>query len=243
MKIVIMSTDTFHHRYFINNIHSVFGVYGVFYETEYIKFHYDISSPFANDEKKFEEDNFFKGVSKDTPTSLYSKRIPSVNIPEFVKEVKEIGADLGIVFGCGRIRPHLLSVFPKGIINIHRGISTLYRGLDSDLWAIYHGDFDNLGVTLHYIEEGLDTGGILSVRSICYTPADKIYHLRYKSTVMATDMMLDLLSRIKEEKKIDLMPGGKGRYYSAMPAVFKPICMKKFERYIKNRFTENAHRQ
>ena len=36
-----------------------------------------------------------------------------------------------------------------------------YRGLDSDLWAIYHRDYKNIGVTIHMVDSELDTGEIL----------------------------------------------------------------------------------
>ena len=51
---------------------------------------------------------------------------------------------------------------PKiGTINIHRGYAQSYRGLDSDLWAIYNEEFDKIGVTLHYVDEKLDNGRII----------------------------------------------------------------------------------
>lgn len=241
MRIVILSTDTPHHVYFINRIAPLFDVRAVFYETEKAIFNYDVSSPFAEEEKKFEAENFFKNVPASLPETISLHLVRSVNSLDFADLAEKYGAELAVVFGCGRIKPHVIDIFKNRMINIHRGISTFYRGLDSDLWAVYNGDFENIGVTLHYVEEALDTGDILAVEKIKYLPGDKIHHLRYKTTLMAADMMEDVLSRFKDGAAMrGVKQEVKGKYYSAMPADLKIICAEKFENYINSRFEEKC---
>ena len=49
----------------------------------------------------------------------------------------------------------------KKIINVHPGIIPTTRGLDSFKWAIYN--LDPLGITLHYIDQRVDSGEVLRV--------------------------------------------------------------------------------
>lgn len=236
MRIVILSTETDHHTYFINRIASEHDVAAVFYETEHARFPYDTASPFSDEEQAFERNHFFKDVSDTVSIAIPVQRVASVNVKEFEERVAPYRAELALVFGCGRIRPHVLPLFSKGIVNVHRGIAPEYRGLDSDLWAIYHSDFSNIGVTLHFVAETLDTGDIVHKEHVSYTAANKIYHLRYKTTIMATDMILDVLTRCEAGTVQSLKQANAGRYYSAMPSVLKPVCMHKFDRFIKQKF-------
>ena len=45
----------------------------------------------------------------------------------------------------------------------HGGLP-LYRGMDVVEWPILMNDFDNIGVTTHFMENGVDTGDILKVK-------------------------------------------------------------------------------
>ena len=74
----------------------------------------------------------------------------------------------------------LFQFFKFGLINVHRGIINKYRGLDSDLWAIYHKDLDNIGVTIHKVDENLDTGKRNRSKKIKnYKKKIKIYQLKF----------------------------------------------------------------
>lgn len=232
MRIVILSTETPHHTYFINHIAAEFGVSAVFYETKPVKFTYDTSSPFGREEAEFEKNNFFKDVPDKVTSSIPTYKVNSVNTPEFKKIAGGLAPDIGLVFGCGRIDQSVFPLFKKGLINVHRGIAIKYRGLDSDLWAIYNDDFGNIGVTLHYVDIALDTGDALAVRHITYSPSDKIWHLRYKTTMMATDMMIDAIKGLLGGEDKRTKQPALGKYYSAMPLAAKVLCKEKFEKYI-----------
>ena len=236
MRIVILSTETIHHTYFINCIVNSFDVVGIFYEIKHIRFPFDTSSPFEDDEKAFENDNFFVDVPNSIPIDLPVHRVQSLNDPEFKEMAQECRADLALVFGCGKIRPHVFPLFKKGLINVHRGIATEYRGLDSDLWAIYHRDFENIGTTLHFVEEKLDTGDIIRMERINYTNKDKIFHLRFKTTLLAADMVADVISEYRRNELNRIKQTKYGRYYSAMPTILKSDCERKFNSYISTKF-------
>lgn len=47
------------------------------------------------------------------------------------------------------------------IYNIHVGYLPNYRGVYGGFWALYNGEIDKVGVTVHLVEAGIDTGGIV----------------------------------------------------------------------------------
>ncbi len=84
----------------------------------------------------------------------------SVNSVEVHQILEEENPDLCLVWGTGILSSKTLSIGPA-FINVHTSILPHYRGTRSEFWQCYHQDFQNLGVTFHYIDKGVDTGGII----------------------------------------------------------------------------------
>lgn len=233
-KIVILSSDTAHHRYFINSI----LIKGIeisccMFETKHVQAPFPTGPLFEKEEERFEEDNFFHNVSRKLPEDLI-REVKTVNSMKSSDWLKQINPDFGIVFGTGKISREVIDLFKDGLVNVHRGISEKYRGLNSDLWAIYHKDYENIGVTIHKVDPLLDTGDIVSQEKMPLKPGMKTHQIRYYTTLIATRLViestLDYLSgdiRHVSQKK-------KGRYYSFMPLELKKIVNEKFNKYCAN---------
>lgn len=72
--------------------------------------------------------------------------------------------DLLVIYGFNWILPPAVFDIPRfGAINIHPSLLPRYRGPAPELWAIRNGDAD-LGVSVHQVDEGVDTGPILASR-------------------------------------------------------------------------------
>jgi len=237
MKFCILTTDTAHHAYFINKIQERFDISYIVYETKGIEFNYDTESKFNSSEDLFESKVFFNGRGPEKiKAPIFS--MSSVNNPIFLDLARKYEVDFAIVFGCGKIKPHVFSLFPEGMINIHRGVVSRYRGLDSDLWAAYNNDFFNIGVTLHYIEEELDAGPVIFEGAIDIPHSCKIYELRARTTFLATTKILEILvKKDKGESVIGTRQNGLGEYYSAMSTEKKEISEKRFNDYAKRKIT------
>ena len=237
MNILILSTISPHHTYFINKIDEVFKVSEVIYESRILNKEYETKSPFQNEEIKYEKRYFFNNRKDKLRDGIKISKIENVNDIQ-VKDLIKKEYDAVIVFGCGKICSRIIEMFNFKIINVHRGIARKYRGLDSDLWAIYNDDYLNIGTTIHFVDEGLDTGDIIFEKKVNFTAFDMIYHLRSKTTDLAIQGVLDFL----RNKKIDNLSKKKqshvGKYYSAMPSSLKEECSKKFKEFIENKFHE-----
>jgi methionyl-tRNA formyltransferase len=74
--------------------------------------------------------------------------------------------DLGLCLGFNEsFDPDLVNYFDHGILKIHLGLLPYYRGADSLAWSIINQE-SAVGVTLHYLDEGLDTGPIVTTQSM-----------------------------------------------------------------------------
>ncbi|MGC8744293.1 MAG: methionyl-tRNA formyltransferase [Verrucomicrobiia bacterium] len=88
----------------------------------------------------------------------------------FLNQLAEIQPNLIVVAAYGQILPRaILDLPPFGCLNVHASLLPKYRGAAPIQWAIINGETET-GVTIMKIDEGMDTGDILTQRS---TPIDQ----------------------------------------------------------------------
>lgn len=88
-------------------------------------------------------------------------RVDSVNSQEAINLIKKNDPDVIIVNGTRIISNEVLCSINVPFINTHMGITPKYRGVHGGYWALANGDSNNCGVTVHLVDKGIDTGGIL----------------------------------------------------------------------------------
>ena len=232
LKIAILSTDTLHHRYFINSvISSKIGIKKIIFEKTSIKSKFKDIDFYRKEENNYEKKNFFKNVSSKLNKDKI-KYFTNINSNKSLKFFSKKKFDLGIVFGTRKINLDLINTFKLGLINIHRGIIHKYRGLESDLWAIYFKDFDNIGTSINFIDKNLDTGIFFKIKKFKIKKNMKIFHLRYYTTIIATKMVIDILKQKSFFLKKALKQTKIGKYYSFMPNYKKIKARANFKNYV-----------
>ncbi len=94
---------------------------------------------------------------------------PDVNDPAFVAQLARLGADL-IVMGsfCQILKAPLLEKLPP-VLNIHPTLLPNYRGPMPPFWIIANGERES-GVTLHWVDGGVDTGPVLAREKFIVEP-------------------------------------------------------------------------
>ena len=66
---------------------------------------------------------------------------------------------------------NILESVPHGIINCHAGLLPFYRGRNVLNWALIN-DEKEFGITVHYIDEGIDTGDIIRQQKLPISDRD-----------------------------------------------------------------------
>jgi phosphoribosylglycinamide formyltransferase 1 len=76
------------------------------------------------------------------------------------------GAELAVLAGYMQLLSgSFLSVFPAGVINVHPALLPAFPGLDAVGQALAYG-VKVFGVTVHYVDEGVDTGPVILQRAV-----------------------------------------------------------------------------
>ena len=232
MDIYVFTTRTDHHYYFIKKILNTKKIKRIIYETESIRFNYNTKNPFSDRENNFEK-KFFKISMKDKKKINQIPYIEISNINylnlDFIDNKKD---NLAIVFGCRKIHKKIFNKFNFGMLNIHRGLTQYYRGLDSEYWPIFFNEFDKLGTTIHKIDNNLDTGDIFYQNKLSLNKKNKIFHLKALTTQIAVDGIIKILDNFDLFKKNSKKQISIGKYYSAMRSSFKKKCFKILDNYL-----------
>lgn len=91
--------------------------------------------------------------------------VNSINSNISLKKIKELSPDLIIVNGTRIISSKILDALTVPFINLHAGINPKYRGVHGAYWALANDDLKNCGVTVHLVDKGVDTGGVLKQKT------------------------------------------------------------------------------
>lgn len=93
-----------------------------------------------------------------------------VKTPDFAEWVRAQDADVALVMAYGRILPKAVLDAPRrGCMNLHASLLPKYRGAAPITWAIVDGEAKT-GVALMQMDEGMDTGGVFTMREVPIGP-------------------------------------------------------------------------
>jgi methionyl-tRNA formyltransferase len=120
--------------------------------------------------------------------------IASVNSGECRDLLTKFSPRIVIVNGTRIIGKETLRTSDAVYINSHHGITPRYRGANGGYWSLYNNDPENCGVTVHVVDEGIDTGNIIAQAVIQTGPNDNFVTYPF----LLTQAALPLLSKTIE---------------------------------------------
>ena len=96
------------------------------------------------------------------------------------------------------LKPDILGNFPNKAINIHISLLPWNRGADPNLWSFLEDT--PKGVTIHYLDEGIDTGDILVQTKTEFTNQDTLRSSYDKLTKIAINLFQSSWLKIRDGK-------------------------------------------
>lgn len=121
----------------------------------------------------------------------------NINDINFLKQIESYGIDLLVSMSFNQIFKKEIIEFPSlGTINCHAGKLPFYRGRNILNWALIN-DEKEYGITVHYVDEGIDTGDIILQRSYPITEDDDYGTLLERAYVDCADILYDAIKMIE----------------------------------------------
>jgi folate-dependent phosphoribosylglycinamide formyltransferase PurN len=212
LNIILISKIKTHKSSIFSRINKKFKFWGVFYLVEYfltypVRFFY-----FKYQFYKIEKELLLNFDHKQLEVSKFCG---SDN--EVVNFLKNNSFNLIIQAGYGILNSSLIKSCNSLIINLHHGVASEIRGVDSLMWAFYFRNSNMLGGTIHEIDEGIDTGRILKyIYPINSDINSKFYQVYVEITQIAFDEIKNIIDYVISENDLSFSQNSKGLYKSSI---------------------------
>ena len=128
---------------------------------------------------------------------------------ETLGKIRSLRADIALSLLFDFIlQPRFLELFPAGVINLHPAYLPYNRGQYPNVWSIV--ERTPAGVTLHYVDSGIDTGDIIAQREVPIEPVDTGESLYRRLEQASVDLFIDTWPLIRAGKARGVPQRGEG---------------------------------
>ncbi|HEV7305775.1 formyl transferase [Ensifer sp.] len=100
-------------------------------------------------------------VSGAPDASIPVLEVNSINDADAILQVRALAPGVVFLISCRMLKAETIAAMPCPVINFHAGVNPAYRGLMGGYWALVNDDAQNFGATVHLVDAGVDTGGVL----------------------------------------------------------------------------------
>lgn len=249
INIAILTSNHNRHKYFVNQVAQKFNVVAVVSEEKsFVPLNYAdgksdeaiINNHFylGNEQEIKDFDNEFN--SNLNVLKVDKKDVNSNFVFDFL-QLKDI--DYIFVYGTGIIGKDIIEAYPKKIINMHLGLSPYYRGAGTNFWPIVNNELEFCGLTIHFLDEGIDTGDLISRGRAKATKDDTIHSFGNKIIKVGIKLICASIKKIEQKDFIPIKQDlsiGKTYYRKDFDALSVQKAYKNIENNI---FTEYSKKQ
>lgn len=156
--------------------------------------------------KRISEIIVSNGLSVSAIPKSNIKIINTINDEFVIDIINEVNPLTIFVNGTRIISEKIITRIHKPLINIHTGITPKYRGVHGGYWALYNNEPDLFGSTLHFIDKGIDTGGVIDQEICKVTKKDNFVTYPFLQFALGRDLLVKHISDIKNDNTILKQP-------------------------------------
>ncbi len=144
------------------------------------------------------------------------ERCKKINSEETYNLVNKAKPDLCVISHFERIiRQPLLGIPKIGFINLHPSLLPNHRGLSPQHWPIIDGDKE-AGITIHYVDEGTDTGNIILQKRFPLQGNEYVKDLQKKWMQYYQTVMVEAIEKIIAGEPTISQEGLTGSYHGRL---------------------------
>lgn len=126
--------------------------------------------------------------------------------------VRNCNADIALSVMFGYIfKPEFLRLFPGGVLNLHPSYLPFNRGASPNVWSIV--DETPAGVTLHYVDEGIDCGDIIAQKAVPVDTTDTGFTLYRKLERVGLNLIQETWPRVRSNNAKHHPQNGPGTFH------------------------------
>ena len=130
--------------------------------------------------------------------------VPSLAGPGAVAALGELQPNLLVLAGAPILPGSVLGSATHGTLNAHPGLLPRYRGVDVVPHAVLNGD--PVGATVHFVDTGIDTGGIVARIEVEPTAGDTLATLQERVEAAGGALLAEAVARFVHEGDLPMQP-------------------------------------
>ena len=228
-KIILIVGNLLKHKYFaikilknFKNSYLIVEKYPKKISKNYTKDHSNIINKHFQNVLKYEKKYFQSYVLKNLillkKRTLFSVKKGQINNIKVIQKIKKINPTLIALNASSILNKVYIDFFKGKIINCHAGYMPYYRGSGCNVWAFYHNELKYVGVTIHFVENKIDSGNIIFRGKPKFVLDDNTHTIGCKNAIIGSDLT------IKAIKKINKNSSFRGE---KIKTKFSKLCKKK----------------
>jgi methionyl-tRNA formyltransferase len=132
----------------------------------------------------------------DDPIAEPVVNVPSVNSDEAREALRGLAPRVIVVSGARIIGRKTLAAVPAPFVNMHAGITPLYRGVHGGYWALREQRPELVGTTIHRVDEGIDTGRVLGRAVFSVTERDSFVTYPYLHLAAGLPVLVETVAAL-----------------------------------------------
>jgi methionyl-tRNA formyltransferase len=153
--------------------------------------------------------------------------VNSINEEKCLVHLRTLNPNIIVYTGGGIVRRKLIEIPSIGILNAHMAYLPDYKGMNVLEWAVLNNDM--IGITIHFIDVGIDTGDILLKKEVPLNKNDTIQSLRAKSVSISVDALSEVIASINSNTIKPQKQKEEGKQYFVMHERFKEVVNDKLK--------------
>lgn len=124
-----------------------------------------------------------------------------------VEHLRGVGVDLVVLAGYMQIlSSEFIAAFHSRIINVHPSLLPKFPGLRAIEQALEAGE-SQTGVTVHYVDEGVDTGPVITQEPVGIAPGESVEALTARIHEIEHRLLPEVIAQIAQERAHDRASG------------------------------------
>jgi methionyl-tRNA formyltransferase len=128
---------------------------------------------------------------------LAALQFEKINSPRVVRDLRERGFDLVVTAAFSQILgPELLAVPRLGALNVHLSLLPKYRGPSPCHWVLTNQE-RTTGVTVHYMDLGIDSGDIVLQREVAIEPGESPASLERRLSPLGAELLSEAIGQLE----------------------------------------------
>lgn len=146
-------------------------------------------------------DAFFElqtGDMPDWPPDCAIRTVPprQINDPATVDWLADLDMRLLVSAGAPILRTPIIELTPLGVLNLHSSLLPRYRGTRAEFWQVHDDALDHAGLTVHFVDAGVDSGDIVLQRRLVSEPGEGPWMMRARNQLNALEAVPEAVRQV-----------------------------------------------